>query len=134
MVDSVSPDRRSEIMRRVRSKNTGPEMAARRLIHSMGYRYRLHDKDLPGKPDVVIPARKKVIFVHGCFWHRHPGCANARMPKSRVDFWSEKLKNNRRRDLLKLKDLEKMGWSALFVWECELKGPGLRDRIKEFLG
>ncbi|WLQ13311.1 DNA mismatch endonuclease Vsr [Hahella aquimaris] len=134
MVDSVTPSRRSEIMGRVRSKDTSPEMAVRKMVHSLGYRYRLHRKDLPGRPDLVFPGRGKIIFVHGCFWHRHPGCSLARVPKSRVDFWEAKLNANRERDLQTLKKLEEMGWSCLVIWECEIRESGLRERIKEFLG
>jgi len=108
-------------MSRVRAKDTRPELAVRRLVYRMGYRYRLHRRDLPGIPDLVFVARRRVIFVHGCFWHRHRGCASSRTPKSRVDFWVRKLDGNRRRDLGNLRTLKTLGWSALVVWECELR-------------
>jgi len=133
-MDSVSPGRRSEIMSRVRSRDTKPEMLVRRLVHAMGYRYRLHAKELPGKPDLVFRSRKRVIFVHGCFWHRHPGCALARLPKSRGEFWLPKLEANRQRDIKNELALQKANWSALIIWECELSNvPELKNRIKEFL-
>lgn len=100
----------------------------------MGYRYRLHAKDLPGKPDLVFRSRKKVLFVHGCFWHRHPGCALARLPKSRQDFWTPKLNANRQRDMKSERSLKDAGWGVLTIWECELDGTDkLKNRIKEFL-
>lgn len=134
MVDSVSPARRSEIMGRVRSRDTVPEMLVRRLTHALGYRYRLHGKDLPGKPDLVFRSRRKVIFVHGCFWHRHSGCALARLPKSREDFWLPKLEANRQRDLETESALQVKGWAVLTIWECELGDiDKLRNKIKEFL-
>lgn len=123
MTDTLSPEERSERMSRVRGRDTKPELIVRRLLHAMGYRYRLHAKDLPGKPDVVFRGRRKAIFVHGCFWHRHPDphCALARMPKSRLDFWGPKLESNRERDVANVERLEAMGWQVLLVWECELR-------------
>lgn len=133
-MDSVSPTRRSEIMGRVRSRDTGPEMLVRRLAHAMGYRYRLHAKDLPGTPDLVFRSRRKVIFVHGCFWHRHPGCSLARLPKSREDFWLPKLEANRQRDLKAENALREGNWGVLTIWECELGDiDRLKNKIKEFL-
>jgi len=133
-MDSVSPTRRSEIMGRVRSRDTKPELLVRRLIHAMGYRYRLHAKDLPGKPDLVFRSRRKVVFVHGCFWHRHPGCSLARVPKSRVEFWLPKLEANRQRDIKNERALKDAKWSTLIIWECELDNIAeLTNRIKEFL-
>lgn len=98
-------------------------MLVRRLLHGMGYRYRLHAKDLPGKPDIVFQGRKAAIFVHGCFWHRHPDptCKLARMPKSRLDFWEPKLEGNRARDIANVERLEALGWRVLLVWECEMR-------------
>jgi len=136
-LDTLSPEARSERMALIRGKDTKPEMVVRRLVHSMGYRYRLHVKGLPGKPDLAFRSRKKVIWVHGCFWHRHddPQCKLARLPKSRVDFWREKLEGNRQRDLRHQQDLVAMGWSYIIVWECQLKGiDRLRERIVDFLG
>lgn len=107
----------------IRGKNTQPEMLVRRLLHAMGYRYRLHARELPGRPDIVFRSRRLAIFVHGCFWHRHPdpGCRLARMPKSRVDFWQPKLEGNRVRDEANVTALERMGWKVLLVWECQLR-------------
>lgn len=133
-MDSVTPARRSEIMGRVRSRDTKPEMKVRQLIHSMGYRYRLHAKDLPGKPDIVFRKRKKVVFVHGCFWHRHSECVLARIPKSRTVFWTKKLEANRQRDKRNADELQEMGWNILTIWECELhETEKLKSKIKEFL-
>lgn len=134
MVDTVSVVRRSEIMSRVRSKDTRPELFVRRLIHNAGFRYRLHVSKLPGRPDLVFPGRKKVIFVHGCFWHSHVGCQNARIPKSRADFWMSKLGSNKERDERNINALIGEGWKVLVIWECELNDPGLLNRIKDFLG
>lgn len=133
-MDSLTPEERSQRMALVRSIDTKPEMIVRRLVHGMGYRYRLHCGNLPGKPDLVFPARHAVIFVHGCFWHRHQGCALARLPKSRVEFWTEKLEGNRKRDARKIEALEATGWRVFIVWECELKNKEqLVERIRQFL-
>lgn len=105
----------------VRSKDTRPEMAVRKLVWNLGYRYRLHRRDLPGCPDLVFSGSRKVIFVHGCFWHRHKGCALARLPKSRLDFWGPKLESNALRDKRNKRALARRGWRVLTVWECELK-------------
>lgn len=128
----------SEAMSRVRSKDTTPEMVVRRLAHSLGYRFRLHRKDLAGTPDLVFPSRGKVVFVHGCFWHGHddPNCKRARTPKSRVEFWENKVKRNRARDASSIAALEDAGWQVLVVWECETpigKRHDLEQRLKNFL-
>lgn len=133
MVDSLSPTERSERMSRVKSRDTKPEMAVRRLVFSLGYRYRLHGR-LPGRPDLVFAGRRKVIFVHGCFWHRHRGCPNCRLPKSRLEFWRPKLEANRKRDGANQRRLRRLGWSVLVVWECELSdATHLTNRIRKFL-
>jgi DNA mismatch endonuclease, patch repair protein len=127
---------RSRQMSLIRAKDTKPEMIVRRLIHSLGYRYRLHRKDLPGTPDLVFPNRKAVIFVHGCFWHRHddPTCKLARLPKSRLDFWIPKLERNVERDKNNAAALRELGWRVLTIWECQLKNrTDLQVRIREFL-
>jgi len=124
-------------MSRVRGRDTKPELLVRRLVHGMGYRYRLHRHDLPGKPDLTFPARRKVIFVHGCFWHRHPdpACPLARLPKSRLDFWRPKLETNRKRDGRNIVLLAELGWDVLVIWECQTKNRAeLKARIGEFLG
>ncbi|MFZ5897607.1 MAG: very short patch repair endonuclease [Bacillota bacterium] len=132
--DTLSPQERSERMRRVRAKDTKPELVVRRLVYSMGYRYRLHGRNLPGHPDLVFPGRKKVIFVHGCFWHRHEGCARCRLPKSKLDFWQPKLEGNKARDIANQARLREMGWDFLVVWECELKDlEALKRRIRTYL-
>ena len=134
MVDRIPPERRSWLMSRVRSKDTSPEMAVRRLTHSMGYRYRLHGKDLPGSPDLVFPSRKAVIFVHGCFWHRHDGCKKATTPKTRNEYWANKFELNVSRDARAISDLEIKGWKALIIWECETRNlEYLSLKIKKFL-
>jgi len=120
-------------MSRVRRADTKPEMVVRRLVHGMGYRYRLHDGRLPGQPDLVFKSRRKAIFVHGCFWHQHR-CKRYRMPKTRLDFWGPKLKGNVERDRRARTLLKKAGWNILVVWECELKGAdALRARLRTFL-
>lgn len=135
MADTLTPAQRSERMSRVRGKNTAPEMKLRRLIHGIGYRYRLHVGDLPGKPDLVFPSRHAVIFMHGCFWHRHANCKLARLPKSKLDFWETKLEENRQRDLRYRERLMAMGWRVLIVWECELQNLDHVSRVvREFLG
>ena len=136
-MDTLTPRQRSERMSRVRSRNTKPEMLVRRMAHEMGYRYRLHRRDLPGSPDLVFPARRKVIFVHGCFWHRHPDptCRLARLPKSKLDFWGPKLETNRKRDERNLALLFGLEWDTLEIWECQTKDRELLGaRIREFLG
>jgi len=134
VADTLTKEQRSERMSRVRSTGSKAEMVVRRVIHSMGYRYRLHAKDLPGHPDLVFKSRRKVIFVHGCFWHRHPGCKNTRMPKSKLDFWKPKLEGNRKHDLKVQRQLRKSGWSLLVIWECQTKNEQrLRKRIEGFM-
>lgn len=121
MTDRISTEHRSWNMSRIRGKNTKPELLLRSLLHRAGFRFRLHVSNLPGKPDIVLPKYRTAIFVHGCFWHRHEGCANATMPKSRVDFWTEKFRRTVERDSEKQVQLERAGWQVLRVWECELK-------------
>lgn len=135
-MDTLSVHARSERMSLIRSKNTKPELVVRRLVHSLGYRYRLHRKNLPGRPDLVFSSRRKVIFIHGCFWHRHPDphCNLARLPKTRLDFWVPKLEGNHRRDLEIQNQLEQGGWLVLTLWECQLNDlRSLEDNIKRFL-
>lgn len=121
-------------MSRVKGKDTKPEMRLRRLVHGLGFRYRLHGRDLPGTPDLVFPGRKAVIFMHGCFWHRHPGCVLTRMPKSRVEFWRAKLEGNRQRDLRHQRELSELGWRVLVVWECELRDmDAVASKVEAFL-
>ncbi len=121
-------------MARVRSKDSRPEMSVRRLVFALGYRYRLHAKNLPGHPDLVFRSRRKVIFVHGCFWHRHDNCALSRMPKSRLDFWGPKLEGNRKRDQRSIQELIKDGWSVLTIWECEIGDmKRLERQLRRFL-
>lgn len=124
---------RSQMMAAVRSKDTQPEMLVRRLVHAMGYRYRLHRPNLPGKPDLVFSARRKVIFVHGCFWHQH-GCKHSHLPKANGSYWVPKLERNRVRDAEHLKALRANGWLCLVLWECQLQKPAwLRQRLSKFL-
>lgn len=117
-MDTLTPAERSERMSRVRGKDTKPELLVRRLVHKMGYRYRLHVRKLPGIPDLVFPSRSKVVFVHGCFWHRHAKCA--RWPKSKLDFWQAKLEGNKKRDDKNRRALRRLGWGVAVVWECEV--------------
>ena len=133
--DPLSPEQRSERMSRVRNKDTKPELKIRRLVWSLGYRYRLHSKKLPGHPDLVFPARKKVIFIHGCFWHQHgENCRQYRMPKTRLEFWLPKLEGNKRRDAENQRLLREMGWDHMIVWECQIKAIGeVAQRIANFL-
>lgn len=134
MVDRVTVARRSEIMSSIRSKDTGPEMKIRRMVHGMGYRYRLHGSDLPGKPDLVFPSRRKGIFVHGCFWHAHACKYGRRTPKSNVTFWNEKLLRNKERDRRVLSALRRRGWKVLVVWQCQCNNiEKVRKRIIAFL-
>ena len=133
MADTRTRAQRRRIMRAVRSRDTGPEWVVRRLLHGLGYRYRLHRRDLPGSPDLVFPARRKAIFVHGCFWHAH-GCRGGRPPKSRPDYWLPKLERNRARDAEKRALLEALGWRILVVWQCETRDVGaLSANLRAFL-
>lgn len=120
-MDRISSEHRSWNMSRIRSRDTKPEKLVRSLLHRLGYRFRLHRKDLPGKPDVVLPKYAAAVFVHGCFWHRHPGCRFAYTPKSRTRFWEEKFSGNVARDRRNRKELEGLGWTVLTVWECETR-------------
>ncbi|WP_318248642.1 very short patch repair endonuclease [Geomonas subterranea] len=122
MVDRISLERRSWNMSRIRSKNTKPEVRVRSLLHRMGYRFRIHSRNLPGTPDIVLPRYKKVVFVHGCFWHRHPGCIEASRPKTNSAFWEEKISRNLLRDRRHVDSLEKLGWTVVVIWECDVKG------------
>jgi len=136
-VDKVSKETRSANMRAIRSKDMKPELAVRRLAHAMGYRYRLHRKDLLGKPDMVFPCRRAVIFVHGCFWHQHPdpACKSAHQPKSNTDYWRPKLARNQERDSQNEAALLAQGWRVLVIWECQTKDmDAIKQTLKAFLG
>ena len=121
-------------MGRIRSKNTRPELTVRSLLHALGYRFRLHRKDLPGRPDIVLPKHKKIIFVQGCFWHGH-ACKLGSKPKSNGEYWSPKISKNRERDVKNIAKLEEMGWGVLELWECDIrKFDRIKERLIEFLG
>ena len=133
-MDTRTPEQRRRIMQSVKSKNTGPELIVRRLLHGMGYRYRLHRRDLPGKPDIAFVSRRKAIFVHGCFWHGHD-CPKGRLPKSRLDYWRPKLDRNRERDRTNAEHLKSLGWSVLVIWQCEtVDKETLAIRLQDFVG
>src|SRR5437016_5848627 len=121
MTDKLTPEGRSANMAKIRAKNTSPEMVIRRLVHGMGFRYRLHVAQLPGKPDLVFSGLKKIIDVRGCFWHQHKGCIDSHVPKSRQHYWRPKLRLNCRRDRMNERKLHAAGWTVLTLWECELK-------------
>ncbi len=121
MADIVTREKRSQMMSGIRSKNTKPEIIVRSMLHSMGLRFRLHSKELPGSPDIVLPKHRAVVFVHGCFWHRHENCKYAYNPKSRIDFWQNKFFSNQERDRLNQKSLKSDGWRVIVIWECETK-------------
>jgi DNA mismatch endonuclease (patch repair protein) len=134
MPDRLSPEARSAHMRRIRKVDTKPELRVRRLAHRLGYRFRLHRRDLPGTPDLVFPRLRKAILVHGCFWHQHPGCRLACAPKSRLEYWEPKLRRNRERDQLARAELADRGWEVLVIWECETEHAELlAARIRAFL-
>lgn len=134
MADFMSPEQRSAHMAKIRSKDTKPEIILRRLLHRDGLRYRLHDRRLPGKPDLVFAGRKKVIFVNGCFWHGHDCPVGSRLPKSNTEFWLDKRRRTRERDALQRVELVQQGWSYLDVWECEvLAGDDLVHNVRMFL-
>ena len=130
-MDTISPEHRSWNMSRIRSANTSPERRVRSLLHRMGFRFRLHRKDLPGRPDIVLPGRKMVVLVHGCYWHRHSGCRFAYTPKSNRDFWLAKFQENVRRDKRQDCRLRELGWQVITVWECETKA---LEQLAERLG
>lgn len=135
MADTISPERRSANMSRIRSRDTKPEMIVRRMLHAMGYRYRLQARGMPGRPDIVFRRRRSVIFVHGCFWHQHAECGAGRRPKSNDGYWSKKLARNVERDARTEAQLTAEGWRVLIVWECQMKDQdALRERLAEFLG
>jgi DNA mismatch endonuclease (patch repair protein) len=137
MTDTLTKEQRSLRMASVKSRDTSPELLVRRMIHAMGFRFRLHARDLPGQPDIVLPRHRKIVFVHGCFWHRHgaTGCSLARLPKSRLGFWRRKLEANRQRDERVLRKLRRGGWKILVVWECQLRDKErTENRLKSFLG
>jgi len=136
-MDKLTREKRSANMRRILGKNTIPELAVRKIVRRLGFSYRTHSKHLPGKPDIVFTRSRKAIFVHGCFWHLHPaaGCRDARIPKSRVGYWTEKLRRNVDRDRLHLSELRKLGWKAIVIWECQInkKVARVESRIQRFL-
>ena len=131
MADTVSPKVRSRIMAQVKSKGMKPEMQVRRLLHRLGYRYRLHRKDLPGRPDLVFPSRRKVVFVNGCFWHKHSGCPRVRIPATNREYWLAKLERNHTRDKRNVALLEESGWAVMTVWECQLRD--LQDTTEQLV-
>lgn len=126
-MDVLSPEQRRRTMAAVKSKNTKPELVIRRLLHALGYRFRLHRKDLPGHPDIVLPKHKTVVLVHGCFWHQHPGCKHAARPTSRLDYWNPKLDRTIARDKKQESELKALGWQVLVIWECELRDRNLLE-------
>lgn len=131
-MDTLTKRARSARMKLIRGKHTAPERLVRSFVHRLGFRFRLHVANLPGHPDLVFPSRHKVIFVHGCFWHRHNHCHLARLPKSRLSFWLPKLERNKTRDATKRRALTRMGWTSLVIWECELRDP-LRVMFKTLM-
>ena len=133
-MDRLTTERRSEVMSRVRSKDTAPELAVRRTAHALGYRFRLHRKDLPGKPDLIFPKSRIAIFVHGCFCHQHPGCLKATIPRTRSEFWQAKLERNVERDAAAVRKLEALGWTVEVIWECDTNDTtALRKRLQRLL-
>jgi DNA mismatch endonuclease (patch repair protein) len=134
VADVFSTQKRSQIMSRIRGYDTKPELIVRSIVHRMGYRFRLHLEDLPGNPDIVLPRHNKVIFIHGCFWHGHRGCQRSKRPTTNVAFWQEKLDKNIQRDQRQQKELRKLGWKYLVIWQCEMNRPNrIRKKIKRFL-
>ena len=134
MADKLSVRRRSWNMSRIRSRDTNPELAVRRSLHRLGYRYRLHRNDLPGKPDIVLPKHRIVIFVHGCFWHQHAGCIDCSNPKTNIKYWGPKLLANLQRDRKNRRTLRRLGWTAIVIWECQTqRTEQLRDRLSREL-
>ena len=135
MVDRLTSEQRSAHMARIRRCDTKPEWIVRRVLHRLGYRFRLQWKAAPGRPDIAFPARRKIIFVHGCFWHQHEGCKLGRLPATRTDFWREKFRRNRERDARNLTDAAVEGWQVMVVWECETKDEmAVGKALATFLG
>src|SRR5882724_4076962 len=134
MADVFSPEKRSAIMAQIRSENTTPELIVRKLVHSLGYRFRLHQRNLPGKPDIVLPRHQKIILIHGCFWHGHARCSRATIPTSNVIFWKKKILGNKIRDGIVTRTLIHSGWRVLVVWQCQTRNLGkLSNRLETFL-
>lgn len=132
-MDTRTPEQRRRIMQAVKQKNTGPELAVRKLLYSHGYRYRLHRRDLPGRPDIALGPKRKAIFVHGCFWHGHD-CPKGQLPKSKLNYWGPKIEANKERDRRKQRELEELGWDVMTIWQCELaNAQALWVRIQEFV-
>ena len=136
MADIVSPEKRSQMMSGIKGKNTRPELIVRKLLHRAGFRFRLHRKDLPGKPDIILPKYSTVIFVNGCFWHGHENCHLFKPPKSNQEFWRQKILGNKIRDQKNLMALDNLGWKTLLIWECALKGKSSypAETVSEWLG
>ena len=133
VMDTITSAQRSSLMSRIRSKNTKPELKVRSILHGLGYRFRLHRKDLPGRPDIVLPRHKKIVLVQGCFWHGH-GCVLASTPKSNQGYWNAKISGNRARDVRNRESLERQGWKILELWECEMRDPvSLEIALKTFM-
>lgn len=133
MVDHISPERRSWLMSRIRGKHTNPELRVRKAAHGLGLRFRLHRSDLPGKPDLVFPKYRLALFVHGCFWHRHPCCSKASIPKTRTAYWQEKFNANVTRDAEVASQLNALGWHVVKIWECETKLPTIEAKIQDLV-
>jgi DNA mismatch endonuclease (patch repair protein) len=141
MADVFTPAKRSAVMARIRDRDTGPELALRSMLHRLGFRFTVrgpNNRSLPGKPDLVLPKHRTVVFVHGCFWHGHENCPDFRLPQTRRDWWKEKIEGNRARDHINEKKLRKLGWNVVTVWECEMKNlkllAGLREKIPAMIG
>ncbi|WP_280959931.1 very short patch repair endonuclease [Aminobacter aminovorans] len=135
LIDTLTPEQRSRRMAAIRSKDTKPELTVRSVLHRLGYRYRLHRRDIPGRPDICLIGRRKVIFVHGCFWHGHDNCKIANLPKSRTEYWAAKFRYNKQRDAAAKQVLAVAGWNCCVVWECEIQGGvNWERRLMDFLG
>lgn len=134
MTDVFTPEKRSAIMARIKGQNTKPEILVRKLVHSLGFRFRIHQNTIPGKPDLVLPRHEKIIFVHGCFWHGHVGCSRGDLPSTNIEFWEKKILGNRKRDTRVRAKLNRGGWQVLVIWQCQTKDiESLTRRLKRFL-
>jgi len=135
MADTFTAEQRRLVMSHVKGRDTKPEVKVRKLLHGLGYRFRLHRKDLPGRPDIVLPRYRSVVLIHGCFWHGHPGCPRSARPTTNIEFWNRKIDGNMARDQAAYAELARLGWAVLVVWECETRDPdALRERLTCFLG